>query len=97
MKPDDRHARKPMRRVQLALALIIAPALSALVGHNVGQHATAGDDTRQVQLSGQTGASVFFRQAPSATPDHALLSASDVERSLPPPARALALQESAIL
>ena len=49
MKPDDRHSRKPMRRAQLVLALIIAPALSALVGHNVGRHATAGDDAVQMQ------------------------------------------------
>ena len=98
MKPDDRRARKPMRRAQLVLALIIAPALSALVGHNAGRHAMAGDDAVQMQYSSRSaGASVFFGQAPSATPDHALLSAADVERSLPAPARALAMQESATL
>lgn len=97
MKPDDRHARKPMRRAQLILALVIAPALSALVGHNVGQHATAGDGALQMQFSNRDGESVFAGRAPSATPDHALLSASDVERSLPLPARAVAMQESVIL
>jgi hypothetical protein len=97
MKLDDRHYRKPMRRVQLVLALVIAPALSALVGHNVGQHATAGDGALQMQLSNRAGESVFAGRAPSAAPDHALLSATAVERSLPQPARAVSMQESAIL
>jgi hypothetical protein len=97
MKPDERHARKRMRRAQLVVALAIAPALSALVGHNIGQHATAGDGALQMQSSNRAGESVFVGKAPSATPDHALLSATDVERSLPAPARALALQESATL
>jgi hypothetical protein len=96
MKPDDRHARK-RRRTQLVLALVIAPALSALVGHNIGQHATAGDGALQMQFSNSAGESVFGGKAPSATPDHALLSAADVERSLPVPARTLAMQESATL
>jgi hypothetical protein len=97
MKLDDRHYSKPMRRVQLVLALVIAPALSALVGHNVGQHATAGDGALQMQLSNRAGESVFAGRAPSAAPDHALLSATAVERSLPQPARAVSMQESAIL
>ena len=97
MKPDDRHARKPMRRAQLVLALVIAPALSALVGLNVGQHATAGDGALQMQFSNRAGESVFAGRAPSAAPDHALLSAADVERSLPVPARTLSMQESATL
>lgn len=96
MKPDDRQARK-RRRTQLVLALVIAPALSALVGHNVGQHVTAGDGTLQLHSSNRAGESVYFGKPPSATPDHALLSAADVERSLPVPARTLAMQESATL
>ena len=86
-----------MRRVQFVLALVIAPALSALVGLNVGQHATAGDGALQMQSSSRIGESVFVGKAPSAAPDHALLSATDVERSLPVPARALSMQESATL
>lgn len=86
-----------MRRVQLIVALVIAPALSALVGHNIGQHATAGDGALQMQFSNRTGESVFAGRPPSAAPDHALLSATDVERSLPQPARAPAMQESEIL
>lgn len=83
--------------MRLVVALVIAPALSALVGHNIGQHATAGDGALQMQFSDRAGESVFVGKAPSAAPDHALLSATDVERSLPRPARALAMQESAVL
>jgi hypothetical protein len=98
MNPDDRHARKAMRRALLASALIIAPALSALIGHDIGRHATAGDDAIQTQFSRRSASeSVFVGKAPSATPDHALLSAADVERSLPVPARAPAMQESTTL
>ena len=87
--------RKPMRRTQLVLALVIAPALSALVGHPSGSTRPPG--MARSRCSFRTGPlnRSSSGKAPSAAPDHALLSAADVERSLPVPARSLSMQESA--
>ena len=75
MKRHSRLPARPMKRYLVVVAITLAPLI-----WNFAEHRPDTD------VSADT---VFPAGAPSAVPDHALLVASDVERGLPVPPRAL--------
>jgi hypothetical protein len=77
--------RSAWRRL-LASTLVVVPIWWGLAG-TVDDRAPAADHAESD--AGVARSSIFTPgQGPSAAPDHAMLSASDVERALPPPSRA---------
>ena len=75
MKHPSRIAAGPRKRYLVVVVITLAPLI-----WNFADHATDTDVSADA---------VLRASAPSAAPDHALLMASDVERALPVPPRAV--------
>jgi hypothetical protein len=85
MRRDPLQTGRSAWRRLLASTLVVVPIWWGLAG-SVDDRASVAD--RAASGDGVAGSSVFTPgQGPSAAPDHAMLSASDVERALPPPSR----------
>jgi hypothetical protein len=75
MKHPSRIAAGPRKRYLVVVVITLAPLIWSFAEH-----------TTDTDVSADT---VLQSSAPSAAPDHALLMASDVERALPVPPRAV--------
>jgi hypothetical protein len=82
MKRDHFQTKRPRRPLVLASAVLVA-ALCGLLGLRLGIEAQDHESVADPALRPTFHDSVFPGGRPSATPDHALLSASDVDRALP--------------
>ncbi len=95
MKRDHFQTRRPRRPLGLATA-VLAAALSGLLGLTLGMGAQDGSWLADPAVRPTFHESVFpGGHPPSAVPDHALLSASDVQRAMPDPRPAYGLAEAA--
>jgi hypothetical protein len=94
MKRDHFHTKRPGRPLVLASAVLVV-TLSGLMGIRFGLQ------NEPVPVIADPAAQPTFHESvfqdgrrPSAVPDHALLSASDVERALPVPSRTSSMAAS---
>ena len=86
MKRELFHSAPP-RRSALIVSAVLVSALCGLVSGSLGW----GDDYRASSLDPAMGEAALLRNRAAAAPDHALLSASDIERALPVPTRTAGL------
>ena len=75
------------RRSALIVSAVLVSALCGLVSGSLGW----GDDYRASPGPDSAMEAALLRNRAASAPDHALLSASDVERALPVPSRTAAL------
>lgn len=95
MKRDHFQTRRPRRPLGLATA-VLAAALCGLLGLRLGMGAQDSSWVADPAVGPTFHESVFpGGRPPSAVPDHALLSASDVQRALPARRPAYGLAEAA--
>jgi hypothetical protein len=95
MKRDHFQTRRPRRPLGLATA-VLAAALCGLLGLRLGMGALDSSWVADPAVRPTFHESVFpGGHPPSAVPDHALLSASDVQRALPDPRPAYGRAEAA--
>ena len=86
MRRDSFDPARPAWRRLLASTLVVVPIWWGFAGPGSDR------DPAEKVSSEPTGHSVFVPgQSPSAAPDHAMLSAADVERALPQSSRASAV------
>ena len=94
MKRDHFHAMPPRRCGRVGAALIAA-ALCGLIGAQLDFSSLDAEVSTPPALRPTFHESVFVGdRGASAAPDHALLSASDVERALPVPSRTAGMTHS---
>jgi hypothetical protein len=94
MNRDPRHGSSSGGFGRIVVALAIA-AVCGSIGVPAGLTSLETDVTSAPSWRPMYGSSVFpDPRAPSAAPDHAMLSAADVERALPAPSRTTALTEA---
>ena len=86
MKRELFHSAPP-RRPALIVSAVLVSALCGLVSASLGW----GDDYRASSLDPAMGEAALLRNRAASAPDHALLSASDIERALPVPTRTAGL------
>jgi hypothetical protein len=96
MKRDHLQTTRPGRPLALASAALVV-ALAGLLGVRFGLNAEGHRSVAGPQAEPTFHQSVFpGGRVPSAVPDHALLSASDVERALPVPSRTEGMMKAAV-
>lgn len=85
----DHFFSNPPRRPSRVVSALLAAALSGLVAASIDW------GPRDPALRALDTAPALLQNRSAGTPDHALLSASDVERALPVPSRTAAMTTSA--